>query len=383
MVESKARAWLEVDLSKIKHNMKEIHQLIPAKTKVMGIVKANAYGHGDVEVAKALRSCGVDFFGVSSIDEAIVLREAGIKEKILILGYTPPQHFHYLQEYDIIQTFLSLEYALKCADYAQTHHFKMRGHVKLDTGMGRLGIICKDHSYRIDEVKAIYQNEYLQVEGIFSHFSVSDSLAEDARAYTTHQIELYEKVLADLRVAGIEPGITHLQNSYGILNYGHLNYDYVRPGLLFLGVTSDDTIPIASQPNFQPIMQLKANVSMVKTMQKDDCVSYGRNYRAKVNDKVATVSIGYADGYPRILSNQHPQVLIHGKRCEIIGNICMDQIMVNVSHLDNVQEGDIVTLFGQDGDETITVDELTRWANTINNDTFCWFSARVPRIYHE
>ena len=148
--------------------------------------------------------------------------------------------------------------------------------------------------------------------------------------------------MADLRVAGIEPGITHLQNSYGILNYGHLNYDYVRPGLLFLGVTSDDTIPIASQPNFQPIMQLKANVSMVKTMQKDDCVSYGRNYRAKVNDKVATVSIGYADGYPRILSNQHPQVLIHGKRCEIIGNICMDQIMVNVSHLDNVQEGDIV-----------------------------------------
>ena len=383
MLESKARAWLEIDLSKIEHNMNEIHKLIPATTKVMGIVKANAYGHGDVEVAKALRACGVDFFGVSSIDEAIILRQAGIEDSIIVLGYTPPQHFHYLIEYDVIQTFLSLEYALKCNAYAKEHQVKMRGHIKLDTGMGRLGIVCKDHQYHIDEVKAIYQCEQLQCEGIFSHFSVSDSLNEDARSYTTHQIELYERVLKDLKDAGIEPGITHLQNSYGILNYGHLNYDYVRPGLLFLGATSDDSIPIATNPDFKPIMQLKANVSMVKTLSEDDCVSYGRNYKAKPQDRIATVSIGYADGYPRILSNQKPQVLIHGTRCEIVGNICMDQLMVNVSHLENVKEGDVVTLFGQDGDEMIRVDELTRWAGTINNDTFCWFSARVPRIYQE
>lgn len=381
MLESKARAWLEIDLDKIVQNMNEIHQLIPAKTKVMGIVKANAYGHGDIEVAKALRDYGVDFFGVSSIDEAIVLREAGIEEEILILGYTPPQHFHYLNEYQIIQTFLSLEYAQKCNEYAKKHHQIIRGHVKIDTGMCRLGVVCKDHQYHIEDVIAIYQMEHLSCEGIFSHFSVSDSLDEDCQAYTNHQIELYERVLNDLRKANINYGMTHLQNSYGILNYHHLAYDYVRPGLLFLGVTSDDSIPIASKPHFEPILQLKANVSMVKEVQEGDFVSYGRNYCAKPHDVIATVSIGYADGYPRILSNQHPQVLIHGQRCDIIGNICMDQLMVNVSHLENVKEGDVVTLIGRDGDEMISVDELTRWAHTINNDTFCWFSARVPRIY--
>lgn len=383
MLTSKARAWLEIDLTKIAHNMQEIHRLIPKTTKVMGIVKANAYGHGDIEIAKALQKCGVDFFGVSSIDEAIVLREAGIQDEILILGYTPPQHFHYVIEYDIIQTFLSYDYALKCDEYAKEHQCKMRGHIKIDTGMSRLGIICKDNHYHIDEVKQIYQLEHLQCEGIFSHFSVSDSLDVDSKAYTTHQITCYERVLKDLKEANINPGITHLQNSYGILNYGHLNYDYVRPGLLFLGVTSDDSIQIQTNPNFQPILQLKANVSMVKEVEEGDSVSYGRNYRANKKEKIATVSIGYADGYPRIISNTHPQVLIHGTRCEIVGNICMDQLMVNVSHLEDVKEGDIVTLIGTDGEETITVDELTRWAHTINNDTFCWFSARVPRIYKE
>lgn len=381
MLESKARAWLEIDLSKIAHNVKEIHKLIPEKTRIMGIVKANAYGHGDLPVAEALRACGVDFFGVSSIDEAIVLRKGGIKEPILILGYTPPMHFHYLQEYDVIQTFLSLDYAQKCDAYAREHGFKIRGHIKVDTGMSRLGIVCKDNCYQIEEIKAIYALEHLQVEGIFSHFSVSDDLKTEARDFTCHQIVLFERVLADLKAAGIEPGLTHLQNSYGILNYGKLEYDYVRPGLLFLGATSDDSIPIASKPDFQPIMQLKANISMVKTLSEGDCVSYGRNFRGSAGTKIATVSIGYADGYPRIISNTKAQVLIHGQRCEIVGNICMDQLMVDVTHLEDVKEGDIVTLFGQDGDAFLPVDELTRQAHTINNDTFCWFSARVPRIY--
>lgn len=381
MLESKARAWLEIDLDKIAKNVDEIHRLIPAKTKIMGIVKANAYGHGDVAVAKALRDCGVDFFGVSSIDEAIVLREAGIREEIMVLGYTPPQHFHYLNKYNIIQSLISLAYAQKCNAYAKENQIKIRGHIKLDTGMCRLGVVCKQHQYNIDEVKAIYALEHLQCEGIFSHFSVSDSLDEDAKAYTDQQVQLYERVLSDLKAAGIDYGLTHLQNSYGVLNYGHLEYDYVRPGLLFLGATSNDAIPIATNPDFEPILQLKANVSLVKEVEAGDSVSYGRNYIAKEHDKIATVSIGYADGYPRILSNKHPQVLIHGQRCEIVGNICMDQIMVNVTHIENVLEGDVVTLIGKDGDEMITVDELTRWANTINNDTFCWFSARVPRIY--
>ena len=381
MLKSKARAWLEIDLSKIAHNVKEIEKLLPKKTKIMAIVKANSYGHGDVACAKELRKCGVDFFGVSSVDEALHLRENGIEEPILILGYTPPIHFHHILENDLIQTFLSYDYAKKANDWCEEHGVKMRGHVKVDTGMSRLGVICQEHEYHIDEVKAIYQMPALNVEGIFSHFSVSDELDEENKAFTDQQVKMYNRVLTDLKEANIEPGIKHLQNSYGILNYPELEYDYVRPGLLFLGATSDNNVRTITNPDFIPIMQLKANVSLVKTIQKNVSVSYGRHFISKGITKVATVSIGYADGYPRSVSNKGSQVLIHGKRATIIGNICMDQLMIDVTGIDNVKEGDVVTLFGTDQGETLYIDELSRLAKTINNETFCWITSRVPRIY--
>ena len=381
MLMSKTRAWVEIDLSLIRHNVEEIQKLLPSKTKIMAIVKANAYGHGDVACAKELVSCGIDFFGVSSIDEAITLREAGIQQPILILGYTPPVHFHHVIEYDLIQTFLSLDYALKADAWCKENNVKMRGHVKIDTGMSRLGILAFEHDYHIDEVKAVYGLENLQVEGIFSHFSVSDELDADNKAYTSKQIEMFTRVLDDLKASGIHPGITHLQNSYGILNYPELEFDYVRPGLLYLGATSDDAVETITHPDFIPIMQLKANVSLVKTIQPNVSVSYGRHYRSDSLRKVATVSIGYADGYPRSVSNKGAQVLIHGQRATIIGNVCMDQMMIDVTGIDDVKEGDIVTLFGVDGNEKLPIDELTRLAKTINNETFCWITSRVPRIY--
>lgn len=381
MLESKSRAWLEIDLSKIRHNVEEIRKLIPSTTKIMAIVKANAYGHGDAAISRELVKCGIDFFGVSSVDEAIALREAGIQEEILILGYTPPQHFHHVIAHHLLQTFLSLEYAEKADAYCKAHGVRMRGHVKVDTGMSRLGIICQRQEYQIEDVKSIYRMRHLQVEGIFSHFSVSDDLDTEQEAFTREQIALFDKVLRDLCDSGIRPGIRHLQNSYGILNYPELVYDYVRPGLLFLGATSNDQIKTRTQPAFQPIMELKANVSMVKTIQPGISVSYGRNYRSSLPRKVATVSIGYADGYPRSVSNKGMQALIHGKRAEIIGNICMDQMMLDVSGIEDVQEGDVVTLFGCDQQEILLIDELTRKAGTINNETFCFFAARVPRIY--
>ena len=381
MLMSKTRAWLEIDLTKIRHNVEEIEKLLPKKTKIMAIVKANSYGHGDVACAQELKNCGVDFFGVSSVDEALRLREHGIEEPILILGYTPPVHFHHIIEQDLIQTFLSLDYAQKANAWCLEQGVKMRGHVKVDTGMSRLGVVTQEHDYHIDEVKAIYQMPALQVEGIFSHFSVSDELDDDNKAYTDKQVELYNRVLQDLKEAGINPGIKHLQNSYGILNYPELEYDYVRPGLLFLGATSDNAVKTISEPDFIPIMQLKANVSLVKTIQPNVSVSYGRHFRSTDVTKVATVSIGYADGYPRSVSNKGAQVLIHGQRATIIGNICMDQMMIDVTGIDNVQEGDVVTLFGTDQGNTLYVDELSRLAKTINNETFCWITSRVPRIY--
>ncbi|MGX8834482.1 alanine racemase [Amedibacillus sp. YH-ame6] len=381
MLESDTRSWLEIHLSNIGHNIKEIQKLIPSSSKIMAIVKANAYGHGDIACAKELEECGIDFFGVSSVDEGITLRENGIHSPILILGYTPPVHFHYLHEKNLLQTFVSLEYAQKVDAYCAQHQVCIKGHVKVDTGMSRIGIVAQEHEYHIEDIKQVYQLQHIETCGIFSHFSVSDGLEEDNVAYTKQQKIMFDRVLQDLKEAGIEVGTRHLQNSYGILNYPELSYDYVRPGLLWMGVTSDDAVKINTAPNFLPVMEWKVNVSLVKTIQKGVNVSYGRHFKASKPTKVASLSVGYADGYPRCVSNKNSHVLIHGKKATIIGNICMDQMMIDVSDIDDVKEGDVVTLFGNDQEEHLSIDELTRLANTINNETLCWISARVPRIY--
>ena len=382
MLEDSSRCWAEVDLSYIKHNVAEIRKMIPATTKIMGVVKANAYGHGDIAISKALKACGVDFFAVSSIDEAINLRNAGIDDSILILGYTPKQHFHYLHEYHVIQTLISEEYAYALSDYAKAHEVWIHAHVKVDTGMTRLGIPCKKECWNIEAVKKMYQLPYIHTDGIFSHFSVSDSLIDQADLdFTEHQIQYFDQVLAELKAAGLEAGITHLQNSYGLMNYPQLHYDYVRPGLLHLGVTADNAIETNQKPDFHPIMTWKANISYVREVQSGCSVSYGRHYTVAQQMRIATISCGYADGYPRNVSNQGKHVLVHGQRCEIIGNICMDQMMVDVSHVHDVHAGDEVVLFGYDHDVLLSVDELSRCAHTINNEALCWLSARVPRIY--
>lgn len=382
MLENKTRAWIEIDLVRMKHNVEEIKKLIPATSKIMAIVKANAYGHGDLVSATLLEQCGVDFFGVSSVDEALNLRDVGVKSKILILGYTNVENFKYLKRHNLIQAIFSLDYAKEMQAYAKEHNITLKGHIKLDTGMSRIGIVCQEKDYRIDEVLEIYQMPNIQVDGVFSHFSVSDNLDDESVQYTLNQVKAYDRVIDDIKAHGYKVGTTHIQNSYGILNYGYLKYDYVRPGLLYMGVTSDDSIEIKTNPNFLPVLSLKARVSLVKTIQKDVTISYGRNYTSKQESKIATVSIGYADGYPRTLSNKNARVLIHGQYANIVGNICMDQLMIDVSHIENVKEGDIVTFIGEDGDKKITVDEISRLANTINNETFTRFTYRLPRIFN-
>lgn len=385
MLQNKARAWMEIDLGKVHHNVAEIQKIIPKQTKIMGVVKANAYGHGDVQLAKELQACGIDFFAVSSVDEALNLYEAGIKkEPILILGYTPPVHFHHLLgKENIIQTVFSLTYGEKLNQFFHEHHDICRVHIKVDTGMSRLGIICRKTMYHIDEVKQVYTLKNLKIEGVFSHFSVSDSLNHDDLEYTAQQIECYEKVLADLKKAGLNPGLRHIQNSYGILNYSHLQYDYARTGLLLFGVTGNDEISIRTSPRFQPIMSLKANVSLVKEVEAGVSISYGRNFTTANEAKIATISIGYADGVSRSISNRFKEVSIHGQRVPMIGNICMDQILIDVSSVDDVQEGDVVTLIGKDNDQELKIDEFTRLAETINNESLCWWSARIPRFYKQ
>ncbi len=377
MLQSKTRSWVTIDRNAILHNVEEIKKLLHKESEIMAVVKANAYGHGDGVIAKLLENNGIHTFAVSSVDEALNLRRVGVSGDILILGYTPPVHFHYLIEENLLQNFLSLDYAKKLNEFASAYGVMIHGHIKVDTGMGRLGIRYTDDEDGYEEIKAVYQLDHLAVEGIFSHFSVADELDDENLKYTAHQIELFEKVLERLKEEGIKPGKTHIQNSYGILNY-QLHYDYVRPGLLILGVTSDDAIEIRSNPDFIPALSWYANV---KTVQPNSSISYGRHYIAKSERKIATVSVGYADGVPREASNSGMEVLVHGKRCTIVGNICMDQMMIDVSNVDDVCEGDVVTLVGRDGDEQVKIDEWSRKVPTINNDMLCRISARVPRFY--
>ncbi|MGL5540429.1 MAG: alanine racemase, partial [Erysipelotrichaceae bacterium] len=220
----------------------------------------------------------------------------------------------------------------------------------------------------------------LKVEGVFSHFSVSDDLHAEHLAYTQKQIALYDEVLALLAQAGIPKQITHLQNTYGILNYPHLPYDYVRPGLLHLGLTSHKDLAVNHPLDLQPIMECKAQITLVKTIHSGSSVSYGRNFVAHHDMQVATVSIGYGDGYPRILSNTNTQVLVHGVLCPVIGNVCMDQIVIDVSKVACAVE-DVVTLFGVDEGVELPIDQISHKAQTINNDTLCMLNARLPRTY--
>lgn len=381
MLISKSRAWAEVDLSKVEHNLKEVNRLLHNKTKVMAVVKADAYGHGDVAIARKLFSLGVDYFCVSSVDEAMNLRNAGITSRILILGYTPYEHFHYIVEEKLTQTIMSVEYAEKLNEYCKKTNTKAEVHIKLDTGMSRLGIVCLNDFDYMSELRKIYALQFIHIEGLFTHFSVSDSLSDDDVKYTDKQIELFDKVVAQLKEEGYDTGLLHAQNSYGVLNYNHLPYDYARPGILLLGVTSDNHLPIRNDVDFQPIMTLKANVSMVKKVKKGTCVSYGRHYVAPSERILATVSIGYCDGIPRSMSNKNARVLVHGEYATITGNICMDQLLIDVTDIPGVKEGDEVVLFGTQENNSIDVDEISRLSDSINNETLCRLGSRVPRIY--
>lgn len=382
MLQANSRAWMQVDLYAIEHNVEEIKKLLPSTTKIMAVVKANCYGHGDVEIAKILVKHEIDTFAVSSVDEAMNLRDVGIDGTILILGYTPPMHFHLLHENDLTQTVLSYEYGKKLNDFAKRKQTNIKVHIKVDTGMGRLGIRALEDDYHFDEISGVYQLKNIKVDGIFSHFSVSDSLdnADDLQ-YTDKQIVQFNKVLSDLKQAGINPMATHISNSYGVLNYPHLPYDFVRPGLILIGVTSNDQVAIKTKPDLIPAMSFLANISLVKKIKKGHHVSYGRNFTAESDRIVATVSCGYADGLPRLASNQHMYMLVHGQRAEIIGNICMDQCMIDVTHIKGVMEGDVVTIVGKDGNERITIDQWSRCVHSINNELLCMISARVPRLY--
>ncbi len=368
------RAWACVKLDRLEKNINTIRNGLADSTEIMAVVKADAYGHGENEVVEKLCSIGIRYFAVSNLDEAISVRRISSDCDILILGYTPPAYADEIAEYNIIQCIVSEEYAEELNRAAKT---PVRCHIKLDTGMGRIGLKFGTVSECADCAQKIAGLENLRVEGLFTHFAVADSDEPDDIRYTENQAAFIKDVYSELVCRGIKLRHVHFLNSAGAGYHFDGASTLARIGITMYGLCPN--YPLALPYSVEPVMEFRAVISYIKNTGEGDCISYGRTYRAPAGRKIATVTVGYADGYSRLLSSKG-QVLVKGTRCSITGRVCMDQIMIDVTGLD-VKAGDTVTLIGRDGDDEITADELASWYGTIGYEVVCGISKRVPRIY--
>lgn len=368
------RAWAEISLDRLKSNVEKCRSLLSGENKLMCVVKANCYGHGVKYIVPYLKEvCDVEWFAVSNISEALELRALGINDEILILGYTPPEKAPILITHDLIQAVTEFDYAKKLADNSPERE-KVRVHIAIDTGMTRIGL-CGDSS--ADEAEKIYKMEKLSVEGIFTHLSCADSYDPDDVSFTKAQADKICALRDELVRRGISPGETHFLNSAGCAYHPDIRSTLARFGIMIYGLKPNPELPLPV--DVEPIMELRAIIGQVKTVEAGTYIGYGRAFKTERETRVATAMVGYADGYPRLLSGKS-EVLIHGKRARSIGRICMDQMMIDVTDIPNVCEGDIVTLFGRDGGDEITADDLAKTIGTIGYEIICGINKRVPRI---
>lgn len=374
------RTWAEINLDALEHNYSVIRNAVNPKAKICCVVKADAYGHGASFVARTFEKLGADWFGVSNLEEAIQLRRCGITRPILILGYTPPQMADKLAELDIAQSVLSYKYGYELAECAKQAGVKVRVHIKVDTGMSRIGFLYQDLDRdiaAIDEIEKICRMESLNAEGIFTHFAVSDE-GGDGEHYTLKQYGCFKEAIEALQHRGITFQIRHCANSGAVMDYPEIDLDMVRPGIILYGLMPSEKM--RTKLDLIPAMELKTVISLLKTVEPQTSVSYGCCYVTDKCTTLATVPIGYADGYPRLLHDR-ADMLVCGKRARIVGRVCMDQLMLDVTDIPKAEEGMTVTIFGKDSDSEITVDELAELNQTINYEMVCLVGKRVPRIY--
>lgn len=367
------RTWAEIDLDAAVHNF-ELIKAAAAPARLMAVVKADAYGHSARHIAPLLEEHGAAAFAVSNIEEAITLRGCGISRPILILGYTPVEMAQQLYINDITQTVFSPEYAADLSKQAVLDGVKVNIHIKLDTGMSRIGFDCRSDELRgIEAAIAAARLPGLIFDGMFTHFAVSDRSPLDDDGFTGEQFSRFSAARERFCSAGLTPKITHCCNSAALCSDKDKHFDMCRPGIILYGLAPSAALKQAM--DFRPVMTLKSVVSMVKTIKAGDTVSYGRSFKAERTMRIATVTAGYADGYPRLLSGKG-EVIIRGKRAPIIGRICMDQLSVDVSDIPDAALGDEVELFGKE----LPVDELAEACGTINYEIICGITQRVPRI---
>ena len=368
------RCYAEISLEAIGHNIREVKKRLPEGVKLLGVVRANAYGHGAVPVASYLEN-QVDYFATATIEEAVELRENGISAPILILGYVSPSQYGDLVEYDITQTIDSYAQALALEKEAARQNRKAKAHLAVDTGMTRIGFQVTEHD--ADEAAKIADLPHIELEGMFTHFSCAD---QEDKTYCSMQMEKYDKMTALLAERGVTIPLRHICNSAGIMEFDDHRFEMVRSGIITYGIYPSEEVK-KERLDLIPALSWKSHVIHVKEVGPGIGVSYGATYvTEKPMTRIATVSAGYADGYPRALSNQGC-VLIHGKKAPIIGRICMDQMMVDVTDIPDVQVEDVVTLVGTDGDETITIEEIANPAARFDYEMLCDISSRVTRVY--
>lgn len=376
------RTWAEIDLDALKHNFLEVRKKVGNKTKIMCVVKADAYGHGVKNVIREYEGLGADWYAVSNLDEAVQLRKCGATKPILILGYTPVKMALVLQNFNISQAVFSEEYAEKLILECKKIGATVKVHIKVDTGMSRIGFSAQSETEINDSVESILkisENNELIIEGIFTHFSVSDDLNNGVE-YTKMQFNNFQRVISCLEEKGLKIPLKHCCNSGGIIEYPEMYMDMVRAGVILYGLSPSKEL--SGKLNLVPVMRLNTVVSQLKTIKKGTSVSYGRTFVSQRDMTIATVPIGYADGYSRDFSNK-AEMIVCGKRARIVGRVCMDQLMLDVTDIDNVQEGTIVNVFGGISDSGISVDELASISNTINYEIICLIGKRVPRIYYK
>ncbi len=365
--------WAEINLNHIQHNVEQFRQLLPSATEIMAVVKANAYGHGDRQVAEAALSAGATSLAVAFLDEAIRLRQAGIKVPILVLGSTRAQDARVAVQYDISLNVHDIDWIGKAIAYLQEEKIKkpLNIHVKVDTGMGRLGI---RNIREMKEIEYMLKNQdYIHLEGVFTHFSSADELD---LGKTHNQLLKFREILDNMEYL---PPFIHTSNSAAAMRYPDAYFNTVRLGISMYGLSPSPEISDNLPVSLKPALSLYTKIKQIKKISPGDTVGYGATYKAIEPEWIATLPIGYADGWIRKLSGQ--SVLVKGHRAPIVGRICMDQCMVKLDQA--VPEDTVVTLIGNDGDETITVDEIAGKLETINYEVICQLSSRVPRVYKQ
>lgn len=374
--QAEKRSWVEVDLKQLVLNLNTYKENLPQGTEIMAVIKADAYGHGDVCVAHALEQHGVHLFAVSNIDEAVGLRDAGITGEILILGYTSPKLASVLAARNIMQAIVSEEYV----EALSRQNVKVRCQFAIDTGMNRIGLNAENAKECADVIRKY--KDALCVEGIFTHLCVADTAEPSCKAFTLEQIDKF--IAVEEQVCDLNLPYVHCFNSAGGLYY--LNDEeklkkidkIVRLGIIMYGLKPDESNCLPEQ--IRPALSWKSVVSVVKTVKKGETIGYGRTFTAERDLRVATVATGYADGYSRCLSNKG-YVLIHGKKARILGRICMDQMMVDVTEIPDAKMGDAAVLIGKSGDEVYTADDMAKLLGTIGYEVVCGISKRVQRFY--